>query len=150
MALSGTKLYVAHYQDGLRVLDVSNPNEPQPVGYFNTWRETDTDRGASFFEGISDVAVPGDGYIYAAETSRGLVILRETPLTSAERPPMQNEAVLAQCGRCQTLPAQVEGLGRLFLWLPLGHSLGKLMALPAGGAAGARSCGPRPGAWWCG
>lgn len=41
---------------------------------------------------------------------------------------MQNEAVLAQCGRCQTLPARVEGLGRLFLWLPLGHSLGKLMA----------------------
>jgi hypothetical protein len=79
LKLSGTKLYVAHYQDGLRVLDVSNPNEPRQVGYFNTWRETDTGRGASFFEGISDVAVPGDGYIYAAETSRGLVILREQP-----------------------------------------------------------------------
>jgi hypothetical protein len=79
LALSGTRLYVAHYQDGLRVLDVSNPNEPRAVGYFNTWRETDTARGASFFEGISDVAVPRDGYIYAAETSRGLVILREQP-----------------------------------------------------------------------
>jgi hypothetical protein len=79
LTLSGTKLYVAHYQDGLRVLDVSNPNEPHSVGYFNTWRETDKERGASFFEGISDVAVPGDGYIYAAETSRGLVILREQP-----------------------------------------------------------------------
>jgi hypothetical protein len=79
LALAGTKLYVAHYQDGLRVLDVSNPSEPREVGYFNTWRETDKDRGQSFFEGISDVAVPGDGYIYAAETSRGLVILREQP-----------------------------------------------------------------------
>lgn len=79
VALSGTRLYVAYYQDGLRVLDVSNPNEPRVVGYFNTWNETDKDRGVSFFEGLSDVAVPGDGYIYAAETSRGLVILKETP-----------------------------------------------------------------------
>lgn len=79
VALAGTKLYVAYYQDGLRVLDVSNPNEPRAVGYFNAWRETDKDRGVSFFEGISDVAVPGDGYIYASETSRGLIILKETP-----------------------------------------------------------------------
>ncbi|WP_224247742.1 LVIVD repeat-containing protein [Hyalangium gracile] len=77
--LSGTKLYLAHYQDGVRVLDVSNPNEPRQVGYFNTWRETDTGRGASFFEGVTDVTVPGDGYVYATETSRGLMILRETP-----------------------------------------------------------------------
>jgi hypothetical protein len=77
--LSGTRLYLAHYQDGLRVLDMSNPNEPRQVGYFNTWRETDSSRGNSFFEGISDVTVPGDGYIYATETSRGLVIFREKP-----------------------------------------------------------------------
>ncbi|MCY1034120.1 EAL domain-containing protein [Corallococcus sp. BB11-1] len=32
------------------------------------------------------------------------------------------------CGRCQTLPAPPEGPGRLFLWPPLGHSLGKLVA----------------------
>ncbi len=75
----GTKLYVAHYQDGVRVLDVSNPNEPNQVGYFNTWKETDSGRGSAFFEGVSDVAVPGDGYIYATDTSRGLLILRETP-----------------------------------------------------------------------
>ncbi|HYH95840.1 LVIVD repeat-containing protein, partial [Hyalangium sp.] len=79
LTLSGTRLYVAHYQDGLRVLDVSNPNEPRQVGYFNAWRETDKDRGVSFFEGVSDVAVPGDGYLYAVDTSRGLLILREQP-----------------------------------------------------------------------
>jgi hypothetical protein len=79
LKLSGTKLYVAHYQDGLRILDVSNPNTPQEVGYYNTWRETDPERGSSFFEGLSDVAVPGDGYIYGTETSRGLVIFRESP-----------------------------------------------------------------------
>ncbi|MFL5350609.1 MAG: LVIVD repeat-containing protein [Hyalangium sp.] len=75
--LVGTKLYVAHYQDGVRVLDVSNPNEPAQVGYFNTWKETDSGRGQAFFEGVTDVAVPGDGYIYATDTSRGLLILRE-------------------------------------------------------------------------
>jgi len=79
MALAGTRLYLGHYQDGLRILDVSNPNALRPVGYFNTWRESDPGRGSTFFEGVSDVAVPGDGYIYVAETSRGLLILREQP-----------------------------------------------------------------------
>jgi hypothetical protein len=77
MELVGTRLYLGHYQDGLRILDVSNPNSVQPAGYFNTWRESDPGRGASFYEGVTDVAVPGDGYIYVAETSRGLLILRE-------------------------------------------------------------------------
>jgi hypothetical protein len=77
--LVGTRLYLGHYQDGLRVLDVSNPNSVQQVGFYNTWRESDPGRGASFFEGVSAVAVPGDGYLYVTETSRGLVILREQP-----------------------------------------------------------------------
>jgi hypothetical protein len=79
MALAATKLYVAHYQDGLRILDVSNPGQPKPVGHYNTWREADANRGLSFFEGLSSVRVPGDGYIYATDTSRGLLIFRETP-----------------------------------------------------------------------
>ncbi len=77
--LAGTKLYVAHHQDGLRIIDVSNPNVLREAGYFNTWRETDPERGLSFFEGLTDVAVPGDGYLYATDTSRGLVIFRELP-----------------------------------------------------------------------
>jgi hypothetical protein len=77
--VSGSKVYLAYYQDGVRVLDMANPNEPQQVAYFNTWRETDPGRGASFFEGVTDVAVPGDGYVYATDTSRGLMIFRETP-----------------------------------------------------------------------
>jgi hypothetical protein len=77
LALAGTKLYVAHNQDGLRVLDMSNPSEPRPVGYYNTWREEDAGRGKSFLEGLSSVRVPGNGYIYGTETSRGLLIFRE-------------------------------------------------------------------------
>ncbi|QSQ16786.1 LVIVD repeat-containing protein [Myxococcus landrumensis] len=78
MVLSGSKLYVAYYQDGLRVLDVSNPGDVRQVAYYNTWRETDANRGGSFFEGLTNVVVPGDGYIYATESSRGLLIFRET------------------------------------------------------------------------
>jgi len=77
LSLVGTKLYVAHNQDGLRVLDISNPSEPRQVGYYNTWREADAGRGKSFLEGLSSVRAPGDGYLYGTETSRGLLIFRE-------------------------------------------------------------------------
>jgi EAL domain-containing protein (putative c-di-GMP-specific phosphodiesterase class I) len=39
-----------------------------------------------------------------------------------------SDTIPAQCGRCQTLPSKVEETGQLFLWPPLGHSLGKLVA----------------------
>lgn len=77
LTLVGTKLYVAHNQDGLRVLDVSDPKMPRQVGYYNTWRETDPGRGRFFLDGLNGVRVPGDGYIYATDTSRGLLIFRE-------------------------------------------------------------------------
>jgi hypothetical protein len=77
LTLVGTKLYVAHNQDGLRVLDVSNPSTPGQIAYYNTWRETDSGRGRAFLDGLSGVEVPGDGYIYATETSRGLLVFRE-------------------------------------------------------------------------
>ncbi|MGZ3459335.1 MAG: LVIVD repeat-containing protein, partial [Archangium sp.] len=77
LTLVGSKLYVAHNQDGLRILDMSNPSTPRQVAYYNTWRETDPGRGRSFLDGLSGVKVPGDGYIYSTETSRGLLVFRE-------------------------------------------------------------------------
>jgi EAL domain-containing protein (putative c-di-GMP-specific phosphodiesterase class I) len=40
-----------------------------------------------------------------------------------------SQTVLKSCERCQSLPRKLdlEGWGRLFLWLPLGHSYGKLV-----------------------
>ena len=40
-----------------------------------------------------------------------------------------SQTVSKSCERCQTLPEklELEGPGRLFLWLPLGHSYGKLV-----------------------
>ncbi|HEY8602674.1 MAG TPA: EAL domain-containing protein [Thermomicrobiales bacterium] len=42
----------------------------------------------------------------------------------------------APCQRCEGLPEKLAGAGRLYLWFPLGHSLGKaLAALHNGGAS---------------
>ncbi|WP_158623504.1 LVIVD repeat-containing protein [Corallococcus sp. CA053C] len=78
MALSGTMLYVANYQDGLRVYDVSTLGTPKPAGYFNTWSEADPDRGLAYLEGLQGVHV-AEGLVYGWETTRGLMIFRHTP-----------------------------------------------------------------------
>lgn len=75
--LKGTTVFAAWYQDGLRVIDVSDPAAPKQLGYFNTWRETDPFRGTSFYDGAIGVKVPGDGFIYVAESGRGLLIFKE-------------------------------------------------------------------------
>ena len=77
MVLVGTKLYVAHYQNGVRVLDVSVPEQPRQVAHHHTFRPHDAGRGSSFYDGAIGIRVPGDGYVYAVDTSRGLLILRE-------------------------------------------------------------------------
>jgi hypothetical protein len=77
MVLVGTRLYIAWYQEGVRVLDVSNPAEPRQLAYYNTFRETDFERGYSFYDGALGIRVPGDGYVYGVDSSRGLMIFRE-------------------------------------------------------------------------
>jgi len=78
MQLVGTKLYLAHYQSGLRILDVSDPGQPTQTGYYNTWRPFDVGRGNNFYDSAMGVRVPGDGNIYVAESARGLMIFGET------------------------------------------------------------------------
>ncbi|WP_223635340.1 LVIVD repeat-containing protein [Corallococcus sp. EGB] len=78
MALSGTTLYVANYQDGLRVYDVSTLGTPTPAGYFNTWSESEEGRGKSYFDGLQGVHV-ANGLVYGWDTTRGLLIFRHTP-----------------------------------------------------------------------
>ncbi|PTL79578.1 LVIVD repeat-containing protein [Vitiosangium sp. GDMCC 1.1324] len=76
MLLVGKKLYISWYQEGVRVLNVANPTKPTQVAYYNTWRETDPHRG-QHLDGAIGIRIPGDGYIYVVDTSRGLLILRE-------------------------------------------------------------------------
>ncbi|AKJ08208.1 Putative Ig-like domain protein [Archangium gephyra] len=77
MVLKGERLYIAYYHHGVRVLDVSVPESPREVAYYNTFRETDAGRGESFYEGAIGMRVPGDGYVYVIDTSRGLLIFPE-------------------------------------------------------------------------
>ncbi|WNG41253.1 hypothetical protein F0U61_51835 [Archangium violaceum] len=76
MVLVGKKLYIAWYQEGVRVLDVSNPTKPTQVAHYNTYRESEADTGL-YFAGDYGIRVPGDGFIYAVDSLRGLLILRE-------------------------------------------------------------------------
>ncbi|MBU8895019.1 hypothetical protein KRR26_05360 [Corallococcus sp. M34] len=78
MALSGTTLYVANFQDGLRVYDVSTPGAPKLTGYYNTWEENEK-RGAAYYEGLAAVRVAPDGRVYGVDTARGMLVFRKTP-----------------------------------------------------------------------
>ncbi|NTX16285.1 hypothetical protein HUA76_36505 [Myxococcus sp. CA056] len=77
LILRGNLLYVAWYHEGLRVLDVSNPTRPRQVAHHHTFRESDPQRGDSIFEGAFGVRIPGDGYVYVVDSSRGLLIFNE-------------------------------------------------------------------------
>ncbi len=77
MELKGDRLYLSHYQHGVRVLDVSKPKHPKEVAYHHTWRATDRARGNMFHEGAIGIRVPGDGHVYVVDTSRGLLIFPE-------------------------------------------------------------------------
>ncbi|MCP3104119.1 hypothetical protein LZ198_35140 [Myxococcus sp. K15C18031901] len=77
LELRGNRLYMTYHQEGLRVLDVSNPTRPREVAYFNSFRETDPDRGDTMTEGATGLQVPGDGHVYVVDTSRGLLVLTE-------------------------------------------------------------------------
>lgn len=74
MVLVGTRLYIAHYHEGVRVLDVSNPAQPREVAHFNTFRESDSRRTDGMYDGAIGMRVPGDGHLYVVDTSRGLLI----------------------------------------------------------------------------
>ncbi|NVJ02961.1 hypothetical protein HV824_33285 [Myxococcus sp. AM009] len=77
MLLVGTRLYVAYYHEGVRVLDVSNPAQPREIAHYNTFRESDPNRTDGLTDGAIGIRVPGDGRIYVVDTSRGLLIFDE-------------------------------------------------------------------------
>jgi hypothetical protein len=77
MELRGGRLYLTHYHHGVRVLDVSRPEQPKEVAYFNTWSEEGRYSGTTFFDGAVGIHLADDGLLYIADNSRGLVILSE-------------------------------------------------------------------------
>jgi hypothetical protein len=72
--LVGDKVYIAYYQDGVRIVDLADPAQPQEVAHYNTW-DTETAPGGAF-EGALGIRV-ANGLIYVADSERGLLILEE-------------------------------------------------------------------------
>jgi hypothetical protein len=77
MVLVGKRLYVAWYAEGLRVLDVSNPTQLKEIAYANTYKDVDEGFADGLFVGAIGIRVPGDGYVYVVDMTRGLLIFRE-------------------------------------------------------------------------
>lgn len=75
--LVGDRLYIAYYQDGVRVIDLSDPTQPREVAHYNTW-DPSTAPGLAF-EGAFGIQVVGN-LIYVADVLRGLLILRDPAL----------------------------------------------------------------------
>jgi hypothetical protein len=77
----GNKAYFTYYQDGVRVLDMSDPTQPKQVGYYNTWDPQADYTTSQFFEGAVGLDVDvARKLIFVADSPRGLLILRdETP-----------------------------------------------------------------------
>jgi hypothetical protein len=65
-----------YYQDGLRVLDLSDPEKPTEVAHFASWRGVGPDYGLGFFEGAIGVDHDAErDLILLADTHRGLIVL---------------------------------------------------------------------------
>jgi hypothetical protein len=73
MILLGDRAYIAYYQDGIRVLDMSNPTQPREVAHYNTF-DVETAPGQPF-EGAVGLTIVGD-LIYVADDLRGFLVLR--------------------------------------------------------------------------
>jgi hypothetical protein len=68
---------VAHYQDGLRVIDLADPTAPKLVAHANTYA-FDPDTARPGFDGAYGVDVdPARQLVFVADSPGGLVILRE-------------------------------------------------------------------------
>jgi len=71
----GNRAYLAHYEDGLRILDLSDPTAPTEVAYFNSWSPTRSD--GSYLQGLAGIDLDLDrGLVFASDSQRGLLVLR--------------------------------------------------------------------------
>jgi hypothetical protein len=69
----GSRVYLAHYYDGVRVIDLSDPTAPAQVGYYNTWIDG---TGPAWIGGAFGIDLDlAAQRIYVADSIRGLMIL---------------------------------------------------------------------------
>ncbi len=74
----GTKAYFTYYQDGVRVLDLSDPTHPVQTGFYNTWDPQADYTSSDFFEGAVGLDVDQARHlVFVADSPRGLLILQD-------------------------------------------------------------------------
>jgi len=74
----GAKAYFSYYQDGIRVVDLSNPAAPTLIGYYNTWDPQADYTSSAFFEGAVGIDVDlSRRLVFVADSPRGLLILQD-------------------------------------------------------------------------
>jgi hypothetical protein len=77
---SGSVAYVTYYQDGLRVLDLSDPAHPVKIAHFHSWSGARPGDGLQFYEGAIGIDLDtATGTIYVADIARGLFVLALDP-----------------------------------------------------------------------
>ena len=76
----GNRYYMSNYQRGVTILDISDPTDPQDIGYFDTFPASD----GNAFNGVWGVYpyLPS-GLILASDITSGLYVLRDNTLNEA-------------------------------------------------------------------
>jgi choice-of-anchor B domain-containing protein len=73
--VDGDRLLVAHYTEGVHLLDVRDPERPQVLGFYDTY----TGSGTGFFGCWGAYIFPGTNLIVASDINSGLYVLQYTP-----------------------------------------------------------------------
>jgi len=70
--IQGNLLFLSHYAEGLRLVDISDPTQPKGVGFYDTY----PDEGP-FLSGLWGVYVFESGVIIVSDVDNGLLIIRQ-------------------------------------------------------------------------
>ena len=74
----GNRAYIAYYQDGVRILDLSDPTHPTLLGYYNTWDPQGPESTSGLFQSAVGIDVDlATRRIYLADSPRGLLIFHD-------------------------------------------------------------------------
>lgn len=146
--VQGDYAFVAHYESGVVVADISDPTSPVIVEQYDTYPQSE---GPSF-NGTWAVTVPSpDGYLYAGDLDGELTVLRWTPPAAAVAPeiaPVTPPVVLPASGGSFAYTARVTNNAPspqtfeawIMATLPNGNPYGPVagpvrVTLPVGGTA---------------
>ena len=83
----GHKLYFSNYTRGIGILDVTNPNAPVELSYFDTFPTTN---GANFNGAWGIYPYLPSGNILISDIQRGLIVVREQSAAATPTPTITN------------------------------------------------------------